>query len=60
MKNKKIKIGDIIKLKTYELRGDAEIIGIYKDAYGLDILRIRMESDRLGGYNYYEIYNDYK
>ena len=55
-----VKIGEKIKLETYELRGDAEVIGVYKDAYGLDVLRIRMEADTLGGYNYYEIVNEYK
>ena len=53
------KIGDKINLETYELRGEAEVIGVYKDAYGLDVLRIRMEADTLGGYNYYEIINEY-
>ena len=54
-----INVGDKIKLETYELRGEAQIIGMYKDAYGLDVLRIRMVADVLGGYKYYEILNEY-
>ena len=50
-----VNIGDKITIKTPHLYGDFEVIGKYKDSYGLDVLRIRVESDRLGGYEYFEI-----
>jgi len=55
MMNYNVKVGETIRLETYELRGNFEVIAKYKDDYGLDVLRIRVESDRLGGYEYYEI-----
>ena len=51
----KYEIGDTVKIETAEIRGEFEIIGKYKDAYGLNVLRVRGETDRLGGYRYLEI-----
>ena len=52
---KSINVGETIRLETYELRGNFEVVAKYKDSFGLDVLRIRIENDRLGGYKYFEI-----
>ena len=55
----KAKVGDKIKMATYQLIGEAEVIKVYKSPYGHDMMKIRQKADNLGNYNYYEIWNEY-